>query len=93
MERQTSRNNSGLQLGADLERRVEELARINGVAPVDVVREALDEYVARRGNGAATDEGETLFDRARRAGLIGCLNGAPPDLSTNPKYMEGFGRD
>jgi hypothetical protein len=93
MERQTSRNNSGLQLGADLERRVEELARINGVAPVDVVREALDEYVARRGNGMRPAEGETLFDRAKRAGLIGCLNGAPADLSTNPKYMEGFGRD
>lgn len=93
MERQPSRNNSGLQIGADLERRVEELARISGMAPVDVVREALEEYVARRGNGSATCEDESLFDRAKRAGLIGCLNGSPSDLSTNPKYMEGFGRD
>jgi excisionase family DNA binding protein len=23
----------------------------------------------------------------------GCLKGLPPDLSTNPKYMEGFGRE
>jgi len=93
MERKPSRNNSGLQLGADLERRVEELARINGIAPVEVVREALEEYVARRGNGNATDKVETLYDRARGAGLIGCLKGAPSDLSTNPKYMEGFGCD
>jgi len=93
MERQTSRNNSGLQLGADLERRVEELARISGIAPVEVVREALEEYVARRGNGTGLAEGETLYDRAQRADLIGCLKGAPEDLSTNPKYMEGFGRD
>ncbi len=72
---------------------MEELAHISGMAPVDVVREALEEYVARRGNGNATDKGETLYDRAKRAGLVGCLNGAPSDLSTNPKYMEGFGRD
>jgi hypothetical protein len=25
--------------------------------------------------------------------LIGCLDGLPPDLSTNKKYMEGFGRE
>lgn len=24
---------------------------------------------------------------------IGCLKGLPSDLSTNPKYMEGFGRE
>jgi len=93
MERQPSRYNSGLQLGADLERRVEELARITGMAPADVVSDALEEYVARRGNGTELAEGETLYDRAKRADLIGCLKGAPEDLSTNPKYMEGFGRD
>jgi hypothetical protein len=38
---------------------------------------------------------ETAFDVAKRAGLIGCIKGAPrspTDLSTNPKHMEGFGR-
>ena len=38
----------------------------------------------------------TAFDLANRAGLIGCIAGAarsPKDLSTNPKHMEGFGRD
>jgi hypothetical protein len=25
--------------------------------------------------------------------LIGCLKGLPKDLSTNPKYLEGLGRD
>jgi hypothetical protein len=37
---------------------------------------------------------ETAFDVMERAGLIGCLKGAPhtpTDLSTNPKHMEGFG--
>jgi hypothetical protein len=35
--------------------------------------------------------GETLFDAFDKAGLIGCIKGAPSDLSTNPRHMEGFG--
>jgi hypothetical protein len=40
------------------------------------------------------DAEETAYDVASRAGLIGCIKGAPrspTDLSTNPKHMEGFG--
>jgi Arc/MetJ-type ribon-helix-helix transcriptional regulator len=47
---------------------------------------------AKRAESAAE---ETAYDVARRAGVIGCLKGAPDsptDLSTNPKHMEGFGR-
>jgi hypothetical protein len=36
------------------------------------------------------------YDVAARAGLIGCIKGAPrspTDLSTNPKQMERFGRE
>jgi hypothetical protein len=42
------------------------------------------------------DAQATAFDVASRADLIGCIKGAPrspTDLSTNPKHMEGFGRD
>jgi predicted DNA-binding antitoxin AbrB/MazE fold protein len=35
--------------------------------------------------------GPTLFEMLDEAGLIGCVKGAPADLSTNPKHMEGFG--
>ena len=34
----------------------------------------------------------TMYDALMARGLIGCLEDAPPDLSTNPKYMEGFGQ-
>jgi len=34
----------------------------------------------------------SLAERMRNSGLLGCLNG-PADLSTNPAYFEGFGRD
>lgn len=39
-------------------------------------------------------DAETAFDLLARAGLIGCIKGAPggpTDLATNPSHMEGFG--
>jgi predicted DNA-binding antitoxin AbrB/MazE fold protein len=39
----------------------------------------------------AKHEDESFFDAASRFGFIGCIKGTPPDLSTNKKYMEGFG--
>ncbi len=39
-----------------------------------------------------TANGESLYDSLQRRGLIGCIEGDPTDLSTNPKYMEGFGQ-
>ena len=33
---------------------------------------------------------ESLHDRLSEAGILGSFSG-PGDLSTNPKYMEGFG--
>ena len=39
-----------------------------------------------------TPEGESLYDSLLRHGLIGCIKGGPPDLSTNRKYMDGFGK-
>jgi predicted DNA-binding antitoxin AbrB/MazE fold protein len=39
----------------------------------------------------AAETAETLYDILSKDGWIGSLKDAPPDLSTNPKYMEGFG--
>ena len=38
------------------------------------------------------EAGQTLYEIMDEAGLIGCIEDAPSDLSTNPKYMEGFGK-
>jgi hypothetical protein len=38
---------------------------------------------------AATRSAYELMDAA---GLIGCIKGAPKDLSTNEQYFAGFGR-
>lgn len=58
----------------------------------ELVSEALQQYApdVRRTNG---EHKSTLLERLNRKGLVGCLRGGPPDLSTNPIHMEGFGRD
>jgi predicted DNA-binding antitoxin AbrB/MazE fold protein len=37
-------------------------------------------------------DGESFYDAAARLGYVGCIKGTPGDLSTNKKYMEGFGK-
>jgi hypothetical protein len=37
--------------------------------------------------------GRTLYDALKDRGLIGFMSDGPDDLSTNPKHMEGFGKD
>lgn len=39
---------------------------------------------------AKADESQSFLDVA--GDLIGCLEGLPPDLSTNKSYMEDFGK-
>jgi hypothetical protein len=35
----------------------------------------------------------SLFDALNDRGLIGFMTDGPCDLSTNPRHMEGFGKD
>lgn len=71
------------------------LARDRGRSEDELVREAVERLVlsdeAPPRPLPPPQPGESVFDRLQRAGLIGCIKDAPPDLSTNPKYMEGFG--
>jgi predicted DNA-binding antitoxin AbrB/MazE fold protein len=56
----------------------------------DVV--ALSVEKMRESESKSGDQGPTLFEFLNKAGLIGCIKDAPSDLSTNPQYMEGFGK-
>lgn len=62
-------------------------AKEKGVRPSDIVREALQEHIRHR------VPSQTCLDIARRIGFIGAYKDTPPDLSTNPEHMEGFGRE
>ncbi|HJT77886.1 MAG TPA: ribbon-helix-helix protein, CopG family [Gemmataceae bacterium] len=75
-----------IRLDEETERRLREEARAAGKNESEVVREALAAYF-RRGRRPAN-----ALEIARRAGVIGCADGLPPDLSTNEEHLEGFGR-
>ena len=99
MDQERMQRNNGFTLDAELEHRIESYARATKSTPGDVVRKAFEEYEATH-NGGQNQEGrevngETLYDRWSQLGFIGCIDdpNLPSDLSTNPKYMEGFGRD
>jgi hypothetical protein len=75
----------------------EQLARLTNLAqetgkPLPVVlNDALAAYRPDESVNRPV-RGESFYDVASRLGLIGCVKGTPPDLSTNKKHMEGFGQ-
>ena len=70
-----------------LKQELEAEAREKGVRPSDIVRQALEEHMLQRTSRP------NCRDLAERLGILGSAKGLPADLSTNPEYMEGFGRD
>lgn len=55
---------------------------------VDSASEQIEQV---RATSSEPREEDSAYDAFKRAGLIGCIKDGPSDLSTNPKYMEGFG--
>ncbi|HJT76895.1 MAG TPA: ribbon-helix-helix protein, CopG family [Gemmataceae bacterium] len=74
-----------LKLADDLFRRLERAARERGQSKSEVVRTALEQFLNGKGTAA-----RPLSALELAGDLVGCVEG-PGDLSTNPKYMEGFG--
>ena len=66
--------------------RLKERSRQTGTRESEVVREALEKHLADQGKE------QSAYDVAQKAGLIGCIRGAPKDLSTNKRYFKGFGK-
>ncbi len=71
--------------------KIEEKLRLEagrrGVSLSSIVKEALAAYL---GDGKKQDEPKSVYGGMKH--LIGSFDG-PGDLSTNPKHLEGLGRD
>ncbi len=65
------------------------LAEESGKPWTSVLDEALRSF--ENDTRASSENGESVYAATLRLGLLGSVQDAPPDLSTNPKYMEGFG--
>ena len=74
-----------IRIDRQLRRELKERASAKGKRASDVVREALKEYFAAHATG------ETCYDLALKAGIVGIVKTAPPDMSRNRKYLKGFG--
>ena len=72
-----------IRISQELRRKIDQRAREAQKDPSQLVREALEEYLC---------PSESAYDAFKKAGLIGIVKNGPPDLSTNKKYMDGFGR-
>lgn len=76
-----------VRVESPLKQKLEVEARQKGVSPSAIVRQALEEHFGREAPA------ENCRQMAERLGILGSIKGLPADLSTNPKYMEGFGSD
>jgi hypothetical protein len=70
-----------------LKQRLEIEATQKGVSPSAIVRQVLEDHIRRQ------TPLENCLQLAERLGILGSIKGLPADLTTNPDYMEGFGRD
>ncbi|MGD9632114.1 MAG: hypothetical protein AB7G28_13675 [Pirellulales bacterium] len=69
------------------------LTRVRTELTAEEVRRLAHELSAdtARANGASLGS-RSLFDALNERGLIGFMDDAPSDLSTNPQHLEGFGQ-
>jgi hypothetical protein len=74
-----------LKLPDGLHAKLERLARSRKQTKSDILRQALEQVL----NGSRPPRPVSALDLA--GDLAGCLEG-PGDLSTNPRYLEGYGR-
>lgn len=79
-------NRISVRLPATLTERLRKRSRIGGKSESELVREALEGYLAQ-GSGEVT-----AYELAKGAGIIGTIKNLPKDLSTNRRYFKGFGK-
>lgn len=77
-----------LKIPARMQAELERASRREQLPKSEVVRRALDAYLARSHSRAAA--APTALELA--GDLVGCFAGGPKDLASNPKHLEGFGR-
>jgi metal-responsive CopG/Arc/MetJ family transcriptional regulator len=85
-DRQMNESRITVRFPAALRRSLKNLARRTGTRESDLIRKAVERHLETE------QEAPTIYEYAKRAGVIGIIGDAPHDLSTNPKHFDGFGR-
>jgi predicted transcriptional regulator len=74
-----------LKLPDELHARLTQASSQRGTAKSDLIRDALESYLAGERNGVQISCADLADD------LIGSISG-PTDLASNPKHLEGYGQ-
>jgi len=80
-------NTLSIKIPESLEAQLSQLSQQSHVSKSELVRRALLAFIAQ---GKNTMPVVSALDQA--GDLVGCFSGGPKDLSSNPAYMQDFGR-
>ena len=80
-------NTLTIKISSTLEQELLQMSEQAHLSKSEVVRRALVAFIAQ---GKTATPFVSALDQA--GDLVGCFSGGPTDLSSNPKYLEGFGR-
>jgi hypothetical protein len=84
-------NPEEIRLTPEQQEQLAQVAEQSGQAWQELLARVIGALPAEPSNGSG-DQGKSAYDLLSEAGLIGCIEGGPADVSSNPKYMEGFGQ-
>jgi ABC-type amino acid transport substrate-binding protein len=76
-----------VKISAALEREITRAARRQRISKSELARRAMLQYVSRSEAPAGARSAADLAGH-----LIGSIRGLPRDLSTNPRYLDDYGR-
>ena len=82
---------SDIHLSDEQKQRLAEASDATGLSAEQLLENALRIGLNKTAGQLGGGNGRTLYDAMAEDGAIGCIKGGPTDVSTNPKYMEGFG--
>jgi len=80
-------NTLTIKIPPQLEAAVAAASAQDHLSKSELVRRALERYLQQRTSRAPF---VSALDRA--GDLVGCFQGGPADLSSNPEHLSGFGR-
>ena len=78
-----------LMLSEDLDAQLTEEAQRRRLSKSELVRRALTAFLQTSEQGMEGSGSPSAVDLV--ADLVGCCEGGPADLSSNPAYLAGFG--
>jgi hypothetical protein len=78
-----------LELSPEEESRLALASRLHGTDPATYAKQLVTEHLPPLETEAGDFDGRSVYEVFGH--LFGGVEGLPSDLSTNPKYMEGFG--